>query len=281
MPQRNAPCPCGSGRRFKQCHGQLPGAVGDDADDRVDFVIAGARRAGTTSLDLRLREHPGFAMPWTRKELHYFDHDEHFGAEPWSFQAYHANFPPRTPGSLRGDTTPSYMYWTPAAERMARYNPELKIIVILRNPDHARVFALEQGVAARPRDAAVSRGPEGRVRTRRSLGAGAKTGERLVRRPRLLFPSAASLVAALRGRPGADPAQFGAAADATATLNRIANFLELQPFAPVAPKTANARQYENPIDPVPGSISRAPDAAEIQELERLLKWDCSDWRQMP
>ncbi len=280
MPQRNAPCPCGSGRRFKQCHGQLPGAVGDDADDRVDFVIAGAQRAGTTSLDLHLREHPGFAMPWTRKELHYFDHDEHFGAEPWSFQAYHANFPPRTPGSLRGDTTPSYMYWTPAAERMARYNPELKIIVILRNPitraySHwnkewqrgRETLPFREALKAESARAAASAPAQNRRTSYVDRGFYSRQLRHLWRH------FAADQVLILRSSELRQ--------DATATLNRIANFLELQPFAPVAPKTANARQYENPIDPGAWEYLAGTYAAEIQELERLLKWDCSDWRQMP
>jgi hypothetical protein len=69
--------------------------------------------------------------------------------------------------------------------------------------------------------------------------------------------------------------------DAAATLNRVAIFLELPPFAPVAPKTANARHYDTPIDPATWEHLAGIYAAEIQELERLLQWDCSDWRQMP
>jgi SEC-C motif len=116
---RNAPCPCGSGRRFKHCHGQLTGAESASEADAVDFVIAGAQRAGTTALDLYMREHSRVAMATTRKELHFFDHEEHFRTELVDYAAYHANFAPRMPQQLRGDATPSYMYWEPAAARMA------------------------------------------------------------------------------------------------------------------------------------------------------------------
>jgi hypothetical protein len=280
MPQRNALCPCGSGRRFKQCHGQLPGAAGDDADGKVDFVIAGAQRAGTTSLDLHLREHPGVAMPRTRKELHFFDHDEHFGAEPWSFEAYHANFPPRAPGQLRGDSTPSYMYWTPAAERMARYNPALKIIVILRNPitraySHwnkerqrgRETLPFREALAAEAARAAATATAQDRRTSYVDRGFYSRQLRRLWRH----FAADRTLI--LRSSELRQ--------DAAATLNRVAIFLELPPFAPVAPKTANARHYDAPIDPPAWEHLAGIYAAEIQELERLLQWDCSDWRQMP
>jgi len=39
---RNAPCPCGSGRRYKECHGGLATAV---APGRVDVLLAGALEA--------------------------------------------------------------------------------------------------------------------------------------------------------------------------------------------------------------------------------------------
>src|SRR2546430_27887 len=54
MQPRNMLCPCGSGKRFKHCHGQLT-SDGPSTTATVDFVIAGTQRGGTTVL--RSEEH--------------------------------------------------------------------------------------------------------------------------------------------------------------------------------------------------------------------------------
>jgi hypothetical protein len=66
-----------------------------------------------------------------------------------------------------------------------------------------------------------------------------------------------------------------------ATLDRVADFLGLEPFPRIAPKTANVRQYERPISPDEWEYLAGLYAAEIRELERLLGWDCSQWQKMP
>src|SRR5438445_13846713 len=35
---------------------------------------------------------------------------------------------------LAGEVTPSYLYWKPAMERIHNYNPQIKLIILLRNP---------------------------------------------------------------------------------------------------------------------------------------------------
>jgi len=58
---------------------------------RVDFVIGGTQKGGTSALDSFLRQHPGICMPTTRKELHFFDREE----ENRDYKKYHANFKPK------------------------------------------------------------------------------------------------------------------------------------------------------------------------------------------
>lgn len=280
MPSRNALCPCGSGRRFKQCHGQLAGDGAADAPEKVDFVIAGAQRSGTTTLDLYLREHPDVAMPWTRKELHFFDGEQHFRSEPVDYRVYHANFTARAPGQLRGDATPSYMYWQPAPARMARYNPALKIVIVLRNPI-TRAYShwnkeWRRGRETLPFMEALRAEPE-RARAalplqiRREAYADRGFYSRQLRHVWQHFPVDQTLVlqsSALQ-------------ADPVATLQRIARFLGLGPFPPVGPRMANVKPYENPMRPDEWTHLAAVYAEEIQELEELLGWDCREWRQMP
>src|SRR5207253_9307331 len=39
---------------------------------------------------------------------------------------------PRSP--MAGEVTPSYLYWKPAMERIRNYNPQIKLVILLRNP---------------------------------------------------------------------------------------------------------------------------------------------------
>jgi hypothetical protein len=41
---------------------------------RIDFLVCGAQKAGSTALDAYLRQHPDVCMPWGWfKELHFGD----------------------------------------------------------------------------------------------------------------------------------------------------------------------------------------------------------------
>src|SRR6266404_63206 len=97
---------------------------------RVDFVIGGTQKGGTSALDSFLRKHPEICMPATRKELHFFDREE----ENTDYNAYHANFKPEPQQRVIGEASPIYMYWETAPDRIWKYNPKMKWILALRNP---------------------------------------------------------------------------------------------------------------------------------------------------
>lgn len=45
--------------------------------EKLDFLVAGAQKSGTTALNYYLKRHPRIALP-VKKELHFFDNDELF-----------------------------------------------------------------------------------------------------------------------------------------------------------------------------------------------------------
>jgi len=102
-----------------------------DPDERVAFLIAGVQKGGTTALFDYLGEESGLSLPPT-KELHFFDDETQDWARP-DIGAYHANFAPFD-GRPRGEATPIYTYWPGSLERIAAYNPAMKLIVMLRDP---------------------------------------------------------------------------------------------------------------------------------------------------
>ena len=81
-------------------------------------------------MDSFLRQHPEICMPETTEKLHFFDRAE----ENRDYKKYHAKFRPKRQHHVIGETSPIYMYWETAPYRIWSYNPEMKWILILRNP---------------------------------------------------------------------------------------------------------------------------------------------------
>lgn len=102
---------------------------------RVDFVIGGAQKGGTTALAKFLRMHPEVGLP-KEKETHFFDRpDFPEEASPEALgRLYRKAYPGQLAGRVLGDATPVYMYlpWVPG--RIRRYNPAMKWILLLRDP---------------------------------------------------------------------------------------------------------------------------------------------------
>lgn len=97
----------------------------------VSFLIAGVQKGGTTALFDYLGDYPDIALPRT-KELHFFDDDAQDWATP-DYAGYHARFPDPA-GRPCGEATPIYAYWPNSLERIAAYNPAMKLILVLRDP---------------------------------------------------------------------------------------------------------------------------------------------------
>jgi len=103
-----------------------------------DYIIIGTQRAGTTSLYKYLVRHPAIAHALT-KELRFFDlhYERGFG---W----YRSRFPSaRHRERLRrakdlsmivGESSPDYLFHPYAPGRIARALPDVKLVVLLRNP---------------------------------------------------------------------------------------------------------------------------------------------------
>jgi Sulfotransferase domain len=108
-----------------------------------DFVIIGAKRGGSTSLYNYVLEHPGIRPLFPGRQhikgAHYYD-TRYVRGLTW----YRSHFPievvgrplaqPRTVPSISGEASPYYLFHPTAAERLARDFPDVRIIVILRDP---------------------------------------------------------------------------------------------------------------------------------------------------
>lgn len=103
------------------------------------FVMAGAQRCGTTSLFRALIAHPSILPAVHHKGVNYFDVNYHRGPH-W----YQGHFPLRATARLVTRSTPDapitfdasgyYLYHPLAPARLARDLPDVKVIVMLRDP---------------------------------------------------------------------------------------------------------------------------------------------------
>lgn len=102
-----------------------------------EFIIIGAMKCGTTSLYRQLIQHPQIASA-RRKEVHYFDWYFDKG-EAW----YRGQFPVASWASrsiesdqrlITGEASPYYLFHPQAPRRVHEMLPEVKLIVLLRNP---------------------------------------------------------------------------------------------------------------------------------------------------
>ena len=100
---------------------------------RINFLIVGAQKAGTTALSSFLAQHPELCVAHT-KEAHLFDAAD-YQAAPGVWDQRHAQiFPDYRGQRWVGEATPIYMYLPFVAERICLYNPGMRLIALLRNP---------------------------------------------------------------------------------------------------------------------------------------------------
>lgn len=111
-----------------------------------DFLIIGAGKSGTTSLDFYLNQHPGIFMPEV-KEPNFFAYEshslldfsdadtrKHYEDSITDIKSYVALFENADESSLIGEISNTTLYMPHALEAVKKYVPNAKLIVILRQP---------------------------------------------------------------------------------------------------------------------------------------------------
>lgn len=101
------------------------------------FIIIGAQKCGTTSLYNYMIEHPQI-LPASMKELHFFNWRSKQGNRKTAegVDWYLSQFPTIPSGKdlITGEATPDYLLDPYTPQRMFKLLPDVKLIVILRNP---------------------------------------------------------------------------------------------------------------------------------------------------
>lgn len=108
----------------------------------VDFIIIGVEKCGTTAACDNLNSHPRIAI--RSQEPHFFN--KGFGNWPPIDTSvdWYKNFLPE--GEVVGEKTPCYIYWPGSIYRIKRLQPDVKLIIFLRNPVYRAYSRWHMGI---------------------------------------------------------------------------------------------------------------------------------------
>ncbi len=241
----------------------------------VDFLICGTQKGGTTALDNYLRSHPEICMA-SKKEVHFFDTETNFTHGRPDYYMYHSFFNPNESQKLLGEATPIYMYWHEAPKRIWKYNPDIKLIVLLRNPIERAFSHWNMEVNRNAEKLSFWEAiHDERERCREALPlqhivySYIDRGFYLeqLRRLWMYFPKKQVLVLKseyLKNQP--DKA-----------LNEICRFLKINEFKFFEEQIVFSTPYTSKITDKEREFLRIVFRYEIKGIEQVLKWDCSDW----
>lgn len=242
----------------------------------LDFILAGAQKSGTTALHYFLNKNFEIALP-ERQELHFFDDEELFSKPPVDCALLHQNFGPLGNSKISGECTPSYIYWRSAMERIYKYNPQIKLIILLRNPID-RAFAHWNMQRFKGRESldfleAVNQ------EKKRIVPPLSEQARRYSYIDRGFYSEQLERVFQFFPRGQVKVIKFEEfQSQKQQTLDSIFRFLGVQPLRRVRDKDRNVVPYEREMTTEERTYLYAIFGWDISKLEELLGWDCSDWK---
>jgi hypothetical protein len=242
---------------------------------KLQFIVVGAQKSGTTALDHYLRNHLEIGLPEKIKELHFFDQHNKFRTKKVDYAHYHQHFVLKKRIKVYGEITPSYLYAQEVARRIYEYNPRIKIIAILRNPvdraySHWKMnrkqgldtLSFEDAIAQEKERALVRLPYQDLVFSYTDRGF---YSEQIRRYQRYFKDHNLHFVMYddLKNKP-------------EETLEKICTFLSVSPLhIPFA--KVHVSEYNEPMKETTRKQLQDLYHHDILEVERLLGWNCAHW----
>jgi hypothetical protein len=243
---------------------------------KIDFLVGGTQKGGTSALDYYLRRHPEIGMG-RGKELHFFDNEHIFSKFKINYSRYTKHFDFTSQKKMYGESTPIYLYWSPSCRRIWEYNPNIKLIFILRNPI-TRAFSLwnmeydrqadkeDFGYAIRNENFRVKEALPLQHRVYSYTDRGFYSEQ--IRRFKRFFSDNQLMFIKYEDYK----------ANQENTLINIFKFLGVDPGSYAFEyKTVHNRKKHAKISVNDKLYLLDKFKCEVRQVEKLLDWDCSDW----
>jgi len=247
--------------------------------DKLDFIIVGTQKGGTTALDNYLRDVKIMALG-KKKELHFFDTDKYFiNDEIVNVQKLHKLIINNKNIEIRGECTPIYMYWKDAIKRIYKYNKNIKIIAILRNPVY-RAFShwnmefdrnnekLLFFEALKAEEQRLSKSQPINYRLYSYIDRGFYYEQ--INNIYHYFDKKNVLIIKYENFKS----------NQENVLNSILNFLDIEfRFHNLKVISSHKRKYKHKLTFEEWNYAYSKLSENINKVEQLLNWDCSDWKE--
>lgn len=241
---------------------------------RLDFIIIWTQKWWTTALDYYLRQHPDIGM-WKRKEIHFFDRDKYFQGKEPNYLKYHKDL--NIDKKINGEATPIYLYWKASCQRIFNYNSNIKLIAILRNPiDRAySQWNMEYEKNNEKLDFfdAIKNEQEKlqkNINKQHKIFSYIDRGfySKQIKRYKKIFPSNQLMFVKFEDFRNNQEIE----------INNILDFIwaDKKKFS-YSPKIIHKRKYSRPMNKEERNYLYNLFHEDIQEVEWLLWWNCSDW----
>jgi len=242
---------------------------------KVDFLIIGAQKSGTTAFDSYLRDHYQVCMA-NKKEVHFFD-KEPFSKNIISYMNYNYKyFKCNNSKMIKGETTPIYLYWDSVPKRIWEYNPNIKLILILRNPieraySHWNMERQRGKEKLSFMDALFKEEHRAKKclpfqdRDFSYIDRGFYTEQ--IRRYNKYFKTSNILIFKSEDLKN-NPQEI---------IDISCDFLNIDKYKIQNPKTEHTRTYARKMDKKEKEYLKNIYEDEIRRLEKLLGWNCDDW----
>ncbi len=247
-------------------------------DFRANYMIIGAQKAGTSAIAQMLSRHPDIYLP-RRKEIHFFDERQRIDTADYRF--YHSYFINHRGERMVGEASPSYMYAPHVASALKAYNPNLRLIVVLRNPVD-RAFShynmeVRNGVETLPFHEALQC-EEDRLKDRTDNYSPGTKVNKFSYKERGLYADQIHTVLLHFPRDQVCVLKYeDLLNDYLSTLKQIYRFLGVDYFF-VENVRANAFPYKNTMTAIEREYLVDYFSPQVDTLEQLLGWDLSAWR---
>ena len=241
----------------------------------VNFIICGTQKGGTTALDHYMRMHSEVCMA-KKKEVHFFDNDKYFLTNSPPYNKYHKFFNPKKNHKVIGESTPIYMFWINAMERIFNYNPNIKLIIILRNPIERAFSNWNMEIQRKREKRTFLESIQYEIkqlnreikqnRTYSYLRRGFYTDQ--IKRILKTFKKKQLLCLKnenLRNKP-------------EDTLSLVSDFLDISKFKNTQKISIHSRNYNEKLGFEEKQLLNDIFLEEIESLEKLLSWDLSTWK---
>jgi len=253
----------------------IKGALSSN-QSKLDFLVGGVQKGGTTALDSYLRSHPEICLAET-KEVHFFDNENMFCypkiLREWWYKSF---FSTCRSNRVKGEVTPIYIWWHESIRRIYEYNPDIKLVFIFRDPA-MRAYS-HWNMETKKGNETCSFGECVRMYSdKRTTSQSQNRVFSYVERG-FYSKQMENVYSFFRSEQVLCMKQEDLLQDPKTTLDKIAQHLGVSSFGEVDSKRVHALDYDSGIAPDDVKYLEEIYCVDIDKFERITGLDASQWK---